>query len=518
MNFLKAVLGTLAILLAPSIAAAQTTQASMGYQAGANPRNLCVYDLSAAHVCVAIGAVNDVSHTFIGGSASMVPWSGVTGTPTTLGGYGIASPLNSAQGGTGAASPTGYSYFNGVSAATFSTTIPSASTTFTGPGANALSTTVAIRDTNSPLNAVADYHAVCDSSTDNSIPLQHWITDSITLNKLAYLPGCALKYNYGTTLSATAAGLFRMQGDSRLQSILNYTGTSTAILISPSAYTSHYADVRDVSFYAGTLTTSQRLISIVNAGLSLFENVGLYNQWTCFAADGQDFALRLIGVYATQCGTSAGGAAIAFDNDFSANGAVIENGGIFGGGGYSIVIPNGQSIGIHGMDIENNYGGVEVGGGTGGVQSLDISGANYIENSGAGGNLNFAGTIGAGTNVSNLNLANDWLGPSSNVNVNNVVGFSMNNLTLFNFALSIASTSNGTIGSFVQSGTGGLTWGSTVTHTIPPGTVANLPAASANTASTAVVTDATACTAGSSPTGGGSTICPEYSNGSAWIH
>jgi hypothetical protein len=35
------------------------------------------------------------------GTATNAPWSGITGTPTTLAGYGIASPLNVAQGGTG---------------------------------------------------------------------------------------------------------------------------------------------------------------------------------------------------------------------------------------------------------------------------------------------------------------------------------------------------------------------------------------------------------------------------------
>lgn len=64
MNWLRSFFVALAVMLAPTLASAQATIATMGYQAGANPRNLCVFDLSAARPCVTIGAVDDVAHTF----------------------------------------------------------------------------------------------------------------------------------------------------------------------------------------------------------------------------------------------------------------------------------------------------------------------------------------------------------------------------------------------------------------------------------------------------------------------
>ena len=51
-----------------------------------------------------------------GGTASTVPWSGVTGTPTTLAGYGITSPLLPTVGGTGQSTWTlgDFLYANGT--------------------------------------------------------------------------------------------------------------------------------------------------------------------------------------------------------------------------------------------------------------------------------------------------------------------------------------------------------------------------------------------------------------------
>lgn len=49
-------------------------------------------------------------------------------------------------------------------------------------------------------------------------------------------------------------------------------------------------------------------------------------------------------------------------------------------------------------------------------------------------------------------------------------------------------------------------------------TVSQLPAAAAgNVGFRAFVTDATACTFGGAITGGGSTKCPVYSTGAAWV-
>ncbi len=49
-------------------------------------------------------------------------------------------------------------------------------------------------------------------------------------------------------------------------------------------------------------------------------------------------------------------------------------------------------------------------------------------------------------------------------------------------------------------------------------TVANLPASGNVVGQQVYVTNATACTSGSSPTGGGSTFCTETWNGTAWVH
>lgn len=58
---------------------------------------MSVYDRTQ---CLALYSINETAHTVT--LLASVPWSSITSTPTTLAGYGIASPLNVPQGGTGA--------------------------------------------------------------------------------------------------------------------------------------------------------------------------------------------------------------------------------------------------------------------------------------------------------------------------------------------------------------------------------------------------------------------------------
>lgn len=52
-----------------------------------------------------VDASGNVAIPSLSSSGLSLPWSHVTGTPTTLAGYGVASPLDQVQGGTGTATP-----------------------------------------------------------------------------------------------------------------------------------------------------------------------------------------------------------------------------------------------------------------------------------------------------------------------------------------------------------------------------------------------------------------------------
>jgi hypothetical protein len=86
----------------------------------------------AVGTCSAAGsALNWTTNTGFGCNtsitAAVAPWSGITGTPTTLTGYGITSPLPVAQGGTAAASAS-ITAFNNITGFTASGTTGTTST------------------------------------------------------------------------------------------------------------------------------------------------------------------------------------------------------------------------------------------------------------------------------------------------------------------------------------------------------------------------------------------------------
>jgi hypothetical protein len=371
-----------------------------------------------------------------------------------------------------------------------------------------------------PLNLVNDYGAVCDSSTDNSTALQNAFSAAITLRRALYIPGCALLYNYSTTITiGTVASGSRLvvYGDDQGSSIIRYTGNQDAIDINEPVDAPLTYYLHDFSVFNSTNTPGQSGILSTNVHNPLISNVGFYNQFRCLYFLAGSYAAQLYNITADTCGNmSAGtGTAIVFGPDNSANNAHIV-GGHISNSGNAIYIPNGQAMSIFGVDIEGNYGGIEVGGSAGGLQGLLIGGGTYIEGSGLGGNLYFLGS--GSTGVSDVELSNLWLGASTG-NSWNVNGLIVRNLVTYNYTAYITSGSSATVYNVYSTGTGGLTsYAGTALGIFSPTVVSALPSASSWKGSTITVLDATACTAGSSPTGGGSTVCTEYSNGSNWIH
>jgi hypothetical protein len=371
------------------------------------------------------------------------------------------------------------------------------------------------------LSALA-FGAVCDSSTDNSTALQNLFNASVTQNKTAYIPGCAFTYNFSTTLNVTGAGFFSVDGEGPNQSVLQYTGAGTAIAIAPASLTSDYLYLRNFGIHNTTLNSAFSGISVSNATLSIIQNVGFFNQYNCLFLGPNAFATRIYNIQATDCGGAASGNAIAFHTDSSANGTLISGGRIGGSGGtngYGILIPNGNSIGIYGIDIEGMYNGIYLGGTSPGVNGVFIGSGTYIENSGAGTNLYFGGTS-IPTGVRSATLNGVWLGASPAVNWNFVNSLTLTGVTTFNFAVSIANTSTAMIQGPTTLGTGGVSWSpGTVTYISPPVSVGILPPPGGQwKGTTLVVLDATACTAGATPVAGGTIACTVFDNGTAWVH
>lgn len=398
--------------------------------------------------------------------------------------------------------------------------LPSTQVGFTGPGANAVATTLGARSTASPLNLATDYGAVCDSSTDNSVAIQRAFTDAATLQKALYIPGCANKYNFGTTISITSANKIVAFGDGPFQSMLQYTGVSTGISIAPASLITAYLYFHDFGVQSLTKTSGQSLVAQTNATVSIYERMRLVNQANCLNLVSNSFAVQIIGSFFDDCGLNGTGNAIVFGTDFSANNAIIKYNRIGAASpvnsGISIQAPNGNNIIIEENDIEGMFGGVYVGGGTLGVTSVSISN-NYIENSGAGGNIIFLGALGS-TGANGVSMENNWLGASSATNWT-VANLTYKNNTTFNYAPFLASGSSATVEGLITMGTGGFSWtgGGNASRILPPSTVVNLPAVAANKGSSAIVIDAVACTVGAAPVGGGALVCPVYSTGAAWI-
>jgi hypothetical protein len=327
---------------------------------------------------------------------------------------------------------------------------------FTQTGTGAVATTVdaKLKKTLS----LTDFGAVCDSSTDNSTALQNFFTAVVAQNRAGYIPGCANKYNYSTTIFIGSAGFVNVYGDGKFASVLSYTGTGTAINISPSSVIGGYVNFSDFGVYNATMNAGAAGIYQTNATQSIYTNMAFFNQANCLSLGTNSFAVRITNISANTCGSGGAGAAIIFANDSSANNAVISGAFVQNGGGYALYIPNGNAISINGFDSEGNYGGLQLGGVSPGITSVSIDGGSYIENSGAGGNIIFLGTNAAGTNAKGVTLANTWLGASTANNWNEVQGLVIKNLTTYNYAPYVAASSSGTLENLITMGTGGLTW------------------------------------------------------------
>jgi hypothetical protein len=366
-----------------------------------------------------------------------------------------------------------------------------------------------------PINVQVDYGAKCDNSTDNSTALQNAVNASASSGRALYIPSCSSTYNYSTTLTITTPSV--VFGDGPQASRLKYTGTSDATSIS--------GTVQPVWSSFGIQAASPQTTgtSLVNSTIGgQFDHMYFFNGYNCLSFTSSGWSSHVTFSEFNTCGnsTAAGGVAILYGSDKSANNAVILGNHIHDGW-WGISAPNGFATAINYNDIEGEHQGLHLGGGTEGLVSVDLD-DNYIEGSGTAGNIFFSGTpsydSGTNTGVVGVSMENDFLGAST---ANNwvVKGLVIKNLSTYNYAPFIDPTSSATVENVFSSGTGSLGWaaGST-TVILPQSTVANLPSASTYKGSSAVVTDATACTSGAAPTGGGSTICPVYSNGTSWIH
>lgn len=374
-------------------------------------------------------------------------------------------------------SKTGYFYGNGAGAATFSTTIPGTSVPFTQSGSGAVTRTTDSK--NKDILSLLDFGAVCDNSTDNSVPLQNFFNAVIAQNRAGFIPGCASKYLFSSTILVTSAGFLNVFGDGKFASVLNYSGSGNAINISPASLTGGYVNFHDFGIYNVTMNSGAAGVYQTNTTLSEYKDMAFFNQFVCLSFGPNSFSSRAINIDANTCGVGGAGAGIAFASDSSANNALIRGGHISNGGGYAAYIPNGNAIGIYGLDAEGNYGGLELGGGTNGVTSISIDGGTYIENSGAGGNLAFLGS--GSTAVRGVTLANSWLGASPANNWDYVTGLVIKNLTTYNYAPYITANSTASVENLITFGTGGLTWAAgTVVNpraakTLNASSIGNLP-------------------------------------------
>ena len=314
--------------------------------------------------------------------------------------------------------------------------IAQGSVPFTPPGANATITTLGARVNDQPLDLISDYGAACSATfVDNTAKIQKFLDDVVLTNRMGLVPSCPAgqKIYFASTLHETNAGNLFLMGDGPAASVLEYYGTGggDGLDITASALgqmTVNISMLAIQSYYSGAGGSGIKIVSVPS---SILTDVNAFQFATCFNYASGDYGPHVTRGYLTNCGfTDHSGGAIVTGYDASANQAKFDTVEIGGALSYAYVIPVGVAINIVSPDVEGNYGGLLLGGGSTGVSSMLIEGG-YIENSGAGGNLNFIGS--GATGVTGLEINGTWLGTQNPANPANwsVGTLDLRNVTLY---------------------------------------------------------------------------------------
>lgn len=227
---------------------------------------------------------------------------------------------------------------------------------------------------NDPINALW-FGAIADNSTDNSTALQAWMT-AIAAGFGGYLPGAALTYNYGTTLTHTS--YLNIYGEG-LSSALKYTGAGVALNLGTPRF-SHLSDfaIFGTAAAAGGIyvRSAQQGYSDTNVRVEGFTGAGAYGRrfsscWTGHILGGSSHGNTNGLVFDTTLDSVS-----AVNNSF-----LVEQHDLSNCTGIGVDYQAGQGFSVVGCDFSTTGTGIEIGRATAGgvlARNITILG-NYFE-------------------------------------------------------------------------------------------------------------------------------------------
>lgn len=283
--------------------------------------------------------------------------------------------------------------------------------------------------------SIKDHGAIGDGSTDDTAAIRAAYAVLMAQgggNLVA--PRTNAYYRITDTINFDAVSkpfMFHGEGPSASRFKLEAASPRTMFYCGTAAYQDALKSIEDLSIIAPDTPcqgAGYRAIHFLNQGKPIVRHCSI---------DGGQNQIFIENTFATSLQnvvfTNSRNEALYFVNDKSANGSVIATCSFFANGlinsAPAIYIPNGDGTLIIGNDIEGNHSGIFFGG----TSALSIIG-NYIEVST---NVNIYCLASAYATI----IEGNWLGASSAVSLNNMIGGRFTNNSIYNFAVTFGATS-----------------------------------------------------------------------------